>query len=52
MISTLPPHPPPQKYKFRSEAGEKMTHFSFTEKRKRREEGGKEGKKRGEGMKR
>ena len=40
MISTLPPTPP-QKYKIRSEAGKKMTHFSLTEKRKRRKEGGK-----------
>ena len=43
MISTLPP-PPSQKYKFRPEAGKKITHFSLTEKRKRRKEGGKEGK--------
>ena len=41
MISTLPPCPPPPKYKFRSEARKEMTHFSLTEKRKRRKEGGK-----------
>ena len=44
MISTLPP--PPQQYKFGLEARKKMTHFSLTEKRKRKEEG-KEGKTRG-----
>ena len=44
MMSTLPPS---QKYKFRSETGKKMTHFSSTEKRKRIKEGGKGGKKRG-----
>ena len=38
MSSTLPPLP---KYKIRSEAGKKMTHFSFTEKRKRIKERGK-----------
>ena len=45
MISTLPP--PPQKYKFGSEAEKKIRHFSLTEKKKRRKEGVKEGKKRG-----
>ena len=45
MISILPPSP--QKYKFGSETRKKMTHFSLTEKRKRRKEGGKEGEKRG-----
>ena len=43
MISTSSP-PPPPKYKFGSEAGEKMTHFSLTEKRKGRMEGGKKEK--------
>ena len=47
MISTLTPPLPPQKYKLGSEAGKRMTHFSLTEKRKRRKEGGKEEKKRG-----
>ena len=37
----------PQKYKFESEARKRMTHFSLTEKRKRTNKGGKEGKKRG-----
>ena len=45
MISILPPSP--QKYKFGSETRKKMTHFSLTEKRKRRKEGGKDGEKRG-----
>ena len=48
MISTLSPlPPPPQKYKFGSEARKEMTHFSLTEKRKRRKEGGKGGKRGG-----
>ena len=46
--SLLPPLPPQvQIWKFRLEARKRMTHFSLTEKRKRRKEGGKEEKKRG-----
>ena len=46
MSVLYPPPCPPPKYKL-SEAGKKMTHFSLTEKRKRRKEGGKEKRKEG-----
>ena len=47
MSSTLPRPPPPPKSTKSDQRPGKMTQFSLTEKRKRRNEGGKEGKKRG-----
>ena len=48
MISTLPPLPPhPKSTNLDQRLGKKMTHFSLTEKRKRRKEGGKEKRKKG-----
>ena len=42
MCSRLPPHPPIPKVQIQITSQEKQTHFSLTEKRKRRKEGRRE----------